>query len=261
MTVLVERKGPVVSLTLNRPEVRNALDEATIAALYEQFSALAYDPRARVVILKGAGPTFCSGADLTWMGRAANFTLDENRMDAGRLCEMLVAFDQLPQATICLAQGAAMAGALGLLCAADIAVAAEGCHFGLTEVRLGLVPAIVAPFVLRAMGSRQARRWFLTAERFDAAKALELGVVHEVVAADQLEERGRQLAELVLKGAPGAIAEAKRVIDLVITSPQSGSLVAASTVQAIAERRVSEEGKEGITAFFEKRQPGWTASS
>ncbi|HEX2529393.1 MAG TPA: enoyl-CoA hydratase-related protein [Geminicoccus sp.] len=261
MTLLVERTGSAVHITLNRLAQRNALDEGMIASLHDQFVALAHDDDVRVVVLKGAGPAFCSGADLAWMRRAAGFTLDENQVDAGRLCEMLVAFDQLPQATICLAHGAAMAGALGLVCAADIAIAAEGCQFGLTEVRLGLVPAIVAPFVMRAMGSRQARRWFLTAERFDAHTAQRLGVVHEVVPPDRLDERGGEFIDLVLQGAPGAIAEAKRVIDLVATSPQSGSLVAAATVEAIAARRVSEEGREGIAAFFEKRAPCWKPPS
>jgi methylglutaconyl-CoA hydratase len=191
------------------------------------------------------------------MRRAASFMLEENQADATRLCEMLLAFDQLPQATVCLAHGAAMAGALGLLCAADIAIAAEGTAFGLTEVRLGLVPAIVAPFVMRAIGPRQARRWFLTAERFDAATAKDLGIVHEVVPAAGLAARGEQIVQHLLQGAPGAIAEAKRVIDLVASSPEGGSFVAGATVEAIARRRASEEAKEGITAFFAKRSPSW----
>ena len=257
MVLKIEREGAVVTLTLDRPEVRNALDEELIAALHAAFVDLSLDRTARVVVLQGAGASFCSGADLAWMRRAASFSLEENQADANRLCEMLVAFDQLPQATICLVHGAAMAGALGLVGAADIALAADGCQFGLTEVRLGLVPAIVAPFVMRAIGARQARRWFLTAERFDAGTALRLGLVHEVVQPDDLVHRGRQMANILLQAAPGAIAEAKRVIDLVATSPQSGSFVAGATVQAIAARRVSEEGREGIAAFFAKRRPGW----
>ncbi|WP_027136103.1 enoyl-CoA hydratase-related protein [Geminicoccus roseus] len=257
MSLEVDRSGAVVTLTLNRPAVRNALDEKLIALLHEQFLALAEDHDARVVVLRGAGPAFCSGADLAWMRRAASFTAEENQADAMRLCEMLLAFDQLPQATVCLAHGAAMAGALGLVCAADIALAAEGTLFGLTEVRLGLVPAIVAPFVMRAMGPRQARRWFLTAERFDAAMARGLGIVHEVVPADGLDGRAAEIAQLLLQAAPGAVAEAKRVIDLVATSPQGGSFVAGATVQAIAERRASDEAKEGIAAFFGKRRPAW----
>ncbi|WP_222182552.1 enoyl-CoA hydratase-related protein [Geminicoccus harenae] len=258
MTLRCERDGPVVTLTLDRTERRNALDEALIAALHERFAELAFDDSARVVVLQGEGPAFCSGADLDWMRRAAAFSPEENQADATRLCEMLVAFDQLPQATICLAHGAAMAGALGLVCAADIALAAEGTRFGLTEVRLGLVPAIVAPFVLRAMGPRQARRWFLTAERFDAAAARELGIVHEVVPPDRLQARAAELVAELLQGAPGAIAEAKRVVGLVAASPQGGSLLAGATVQAIAARRATAEARQGIEAFFAKRPPSWT---
>lgn len=258
MSLKVDRAGPVVTLTLDRPAVRNALDEELIAALHARFAELALDQEARVVVLRGAGPVFCSGADLAWMRRAAGFTPEENQADASRLCEMLVAFDQLPQATICLAHGAAMAGAMGLLCAADIVLAAEGTSFGMTEVRLGLIPAIIAPFVIRAIGPRQARRWFLTGERFDAARAKELGIVHELVAADSLSTRADAIVAQLLKGAPGAIAEAKRVIDLVATSPQGGSFVAGATVQAIAGRRASKEAKEGLAAFFAKRAPAWT---
>ncbi|WP_159715812.1 enoyl-CoA hydratase-related protein [Geminicoccus flavidas] len=257
MTLRCERQGPVVTLTLDRPERRNALDEALIASLHERFAELAFDDSARVVVLQGTGPAFCSGADLEWMRRSAAFSPEENQADATRLCEMLVAFDQLPQATICLAHGVAMAGALGLVCAADIALAAEGTRFGLTEVRLGLVPAIVAPFVLRALGPRQARRWFLTAERFDAAVARELGIVHEVVEPDRLQARADELTAELLQGAPGAIAEAKRVIGLVAASPQGGSLVAGATVQAIAARRATGEAREGIDAFFARRPPSW----
>jgi methylglutaconyl-CoA hydratase len=261
MILQVDRAGPVVTLTLDRPAVRNALDEELIAALQAQFSQLALDHEARVVVLQGAGPVFCSGADLAWMRRAASFTLEENQADATRLCEMLLAFDQLPQATVCLVQGAAMAGALGLICAADITLAAEGAMFGLTEVRLGLVPAVVAPFVMRAIGPRQARRWFLTAERFDAAVARELGLVHEVVAAEGLTARGGQIVQSLLQAAPGAVAEAKRVIDLVASSPEGGSFVAGATVEAIARRRASAEAKEGIAAFFAKRPPSWASGA
>jgi methylglutaconyl-CoA hydratase len=257
MTLQVDRAGPVVTLTLDRPAVRNALDEELIAALHARFGQLALDRDVRTVVLQGAGPAFCSGADLAWMRRAAAFTQEENQADATRLCEMLLAFDQLPQATICLAHGAAMAGALGLLCAADIAIAAEGTVFGLSEVRLGLVPAIVAPFVMRAIGPRQARRWFLTAERFDAVTARNLGIVHEVVPATGLAARGQEVVGHLLQAAPGAVAEAKRVIDLVASSPQGGSFVAGATVEAIAARRASEEAREGIAAFFARRRPSW----
>lgn len=258
MSLQVDRAGAVVTLTLDRPEVRNALDERMIALLHKRFLDLAEDGDARVVVLRGAGPAFCSGADLSWMRRAASFTPEENQADAMRLCEMLLAFDQLPQATVCLVHGAAMAGALGLVCAADIAIAAQGTQFGLTEVRLGLVPAIVAPFVMRSMGPRQARRWFLTAERFDAEVAQDMGVVHEVVPADELDRRAGEIGQLLLQAAPGAVAEAKRLIDLVASSPQGGSFVAGATVQAIAERRASDEAREGIAAFFGKRRPAWT---
>ena len=253
----IERDGAVKTLTLDRPTVRNALDDQLIADLHDECVALSFDREVRVVILRGAGPAFCSGVDLISMDRAALMTADENRADATRFCEMLLAFDQLPQATICVVHGAAMAGALGLVGAADIAVAADTAIFSLSEVRLGLVPAVVAPFVIRAIGTRQARRWFLTGERFGAAKAHAMGLVHEVAPDRLLASTVDGIVANLLRGGPRAIAEAKRVVDLVATNPQGGSFVAGATVQASARQRVSVEGREGLAAYLGKRRPDW----
>ena len=261
MTLEVCQAGAVRTLTLNRPMVHNALDEGLIAALHNQFIELSSDRSVRVVIIKGAGSNFCSGADLSGMERTAALTPDESRADAAQFCEMLVAFDQLPQATVCIAQGAAMAGALGLVCAADIALAAEGATFGLLEVRLGLVAAIIAPFVIRAIGARESRRWFLTGTQFDAVTAQRLGIVHEVVPEGSLTALMDTIVSELLQGGPEAVTETKRIIDLVASSPQGGSFVAGATVQASAGRRVSAEGKEGIAACLGKRRPAWLLPS
>ena len=255
--VEITRDGAVARVTLNRPQLHNAFDEALIQGLADAFAALGEDPAVRVVLLTGAGRSFSAGADLNWMQRASTYDEERNRADARALELMLRTIDECPKPVVALVNGAAIGGGVGLVAACDIALAADGAVFATSEVRLGILPAVIAPFVVRAIGPREARRWFLTAERFGAEEARRIGLVHEVVAADQLEARGAAMVAELLKGGPEAIAEAKRLVQLVRTMPQGGSILAEATVAMIAERRASDEGKEGIGAFLEKRKPGW----
>ncbi len=254
--VLVSRDGPVARVTLNRPHLHNAFDEALIAGLADAFQAL-YADDSRVVVLAGAGKSFSAGADLNWMQRAAGYDEERNRADARALELMLRTIDDCPKPVVALVQGAAIGGGVGLVAACDIAVAGEAAQFATSEVRLGIVPAVIAPFVVRAIGPREARRWFLTAERFGATEARRIGLVHEVVPAAELEARVAAVVGELLKGGPEALASAKQLVRLVEMMPQGGSIRAEATVAMIAERRASAEGKEGIAAFLEKRKPGW----
>ena len=255
--VLVTRDGPVARVTLNRPQLHNAFDEALIAALANAFQALYEDDTVRAVVLAGAGKSFSAGADLNWMQRAAGYDEERNRADARALELMLRTIDDCPKPVVAMVQGAAIGGGVGLVAACDIAVAGEAAQFATSEVRLGIVPAVIAPFVVRAIGAREARRWFLTAERFGAAEARRIGLVHEVVPADQLEARVAAMVGELLKGGPEALASAKQLVRLVEMMPQGGSIRAEATVGIIAERRASAEGREGIGAFLEKRKPAW----
>lgn len=253
----IARDGAVARVTLNRPQLHNAFDEALIQGLADTFAALGEDTTVRVVLLTGAGKSFSAGADLNWMKRAAGYDEERNRADARTLELMLRTIDECPKPVVALVNGAAIGGGVGLIAACDIAIAAEGAQFATSEVRLGIVPAVIAPFVVRAIGPREARRWFLTAERFGVEEARRIGLVHEVVPADRLEERGAAMVGELLKGGPEAQAEAKRLVQLVRTMPQGGSILAEATVAMIADRRASDEGKEGIGAFLEKRKPAW----
>ncbi|MGD9511898.1 MAG: enoyl-CoA hydratase-related protein [Geminicoccaceae bacterium] len=256
----IARDGAVARVTLNRPQLHNAFDEGLIQGLADAFAALGEDAAVRVVLLTGAGKSFSAGADLNWMKRAAGYDEERNRADARTLELMLRTIDECPKPVVALVNGAAIGGGLGLVAASDIAIAAEGAQFATSEVRLGIVPAVIAPFVVRAIGPREARRWFLTAERFGAEEARRIGLVHEVVPADRLEERGAAMVAELLKGGPEAQAEAKRLVQLVRTMPQGGSILAEATVAMIADCRASEEGREGIGAFLEKRMPAWVGS-
>ena len=253
----LRREDPVARVVLNRPQVHNALDEAMIARLTDTLVELEADPQVRVVILEGAGRSFCAGADLAWMKRASRYDEARNREDARSLELMLRTLDELEKPTVALVHGAAIGGGLGLAAACDLTLAAPGATFGLSEVRLGLVPGVIAPFVMRAIGGRQLRRYALTAERFDAETARALGLVHEIVSPERLDERAREVARLLLLGGPQAQAEAKRLVQICVAMPQGGALLAEATVGSIALRRASEEGREGIAAFLEKREPAW----
>ena len=252
-------EGRVARVTLARPEVRNAFDDALISELTRVFGACAAEPAARVVVLSGEGASFCAGADVNWMRRAGTFTRDENERDAERMARMLRAIDACPRPVVALAHGAAIGGGVGLVAAADIAIAAEGTVFSLAEVKLGILPAVISPYVLRAIGARNARNLFLTGERFDAREALRVGLVHEVVPAAELEEAGRRKVAALLSSGPEAVGAAKALIEKVIGLAPDAALPL--TVKAISERRASAEAREGLSAFLEKRRPSWAAEA
>jgi methylglutaconyl-CoA hydratase len=247
--------GPVARITLARPEVRNAFDDALIGELTRAFGVCGAEPAARVVVLSGEGPSFCAGADVNWMRKAGGYGREENERDAERMARMLRAIDACPRPVVALAHGAAIGGGVGLVAAADIAIAAEGTVFSLAEVKLGILPAVISPYVLRAIGARNARNLFLTGERFDAREALRVGLVHEVVPADGLAEAGARKVAALLSSGPEAVGAAKRLIEQVAgCSPDEAMPL---TVRTISERRASAEAREGLSAFLEKRRPAW----
>jgi methylglutaconyl-CoA hydratase len=247
--------GPIARVTLARPESRNAFDEALIGELSEVFLGFGDDRQTRVVVLAGEGPVFCAGADIGWMRKAGGYTREQNEEDAGRMARMLRAIDACPVPVIAAAHGVAIGGGVGLVAAADIAIAAEGTVFSLSEVRLGILPSVISPYVLRAIGPRHGRDLFLTGERFDAREALRIGLVHGVTAPDALEAAVRRKTEAILSSGPEAVRAAKRLIEQVTgLGPEEAMPL---TIRTIAERRASEEAREGLGAFLEKRKPRW----
>ena len=252
------RDGPVEYLTLNRPDVRNAFNEHVIAEL-TAWAAQARDQAARheirVVVLGGAGKTFCAGADVTWMSKTVHYTEEENLRDATAMSRMFAALDEVPVPVVGRIQGAALGGGAGLAAVCDIVVAEDAAVFGFTEVKLGILPAVISPFALAKIGRSAARELFLTGARFSAARAMEIGLVHAVVPAADLDAAvGRYVQEL-LAGGPEAIAAAKALITRVWGSNLEDAMRV--TAAAIAARRVSREGQEGLKAFLEKREPEW----
>jgi len=256
MNIGVERKDGVARVTLNRPEVRNAFDDALIATLAKTCAELDADPNVRVVVLAGNGPAFCAGADLNWMKRMAGYSHEENLRDARALADMLATLDRLDNPTIARVHGPAFAGGTGLVAACDIAVGAPEAKFCFSEAKLGLSPATISPYVLRAIGPRAASRYFLTAEVFDAAEALRIGLLSAVVPAAELDAFIGQLAEHLLAGGGGALARIKDLVRDVAGRPIDDALKA-DTARRIAEIRASPEGKEGVASFLEKRKPSW----
>jgi methylglutaconyl-CoA hydratase len=248
--------GVVWTVVLNRPLTRNALDEIAIEELTQVMGLAASDSVVRAVVLKANGPVFCAGADLAWMQRTAKLNEDDNLIDASRLAAMLKRLHDCPVPVIAQIHGDCYGGGLGLVAACDIAVAAETARFCLSEVRLGLVPATIAPYVLKAMDHRAARRYFMTAERFDAAEAQRIGIVHVTAAADRLDATVGGLLDALLAGGPTAIRQAKKLIREIESVPIDDALVA-NTSKRLADIRVSPEGREGIAAFLEKRKPLW----
>lgn len=248
----------VATVTLNRPDVHNAFNAELIAELTQLLQRLGDDEGVRAVVLTGEGKSFSAGADLNWMRGMAQASEEENREDARRLATMLRTLNYLPKPTVARVNGAAFGGGVGLIACCDIAVGAEGAKFGLTEVKLGLVPATIAPYVIAAIGSRQARRLFLSAEILDAGEAARIGLLHEAVPAGELDEAVDRQVGLLLKNGPRALAMAKRLVDGVHgwdEGKQAG--VDESTSNLIAKLRVSKEGQEGLSAFLEKRDPSW----
>lgn len=250
----------VATVTLNNPEKHNAFDDSIIATLRATFDYLATRNDIHVVVLEATGKSFSAGADLNWMKRMASYNYQDNLTDANALAGMLHALNFLPQVTIAKVQGAAFGGAVGLVSCCDIAIAAERASFCLSEVKLGLIPATIGPYVVAAIGEKASRRYFTTAERFFAADALQLGLVSEVVSAEQLDESVVNMTNTLLANGPNAIKAAKDLVFSVSNKTIDQQLMA-DTSQRIAEIRVSEEGQEGLTAFFDKRQPNWPATT
>ncbi|MBL8450411.1 MAG: enoyl-CoA hydratase/isomerase family protein [Dechloromonas sp.] len=255
-TLELESAGPVTTLWMNRPTAHNAFDETLIADLTAACRTLDADPTVRVVILAGRGKSFSAGADLNWMQRASAQGVDENLADARALAHMLRTLAEMKKPTIARIQGAALGGGMGLAAACDIAVASADAVFATSEVRLGIIPATISPYVLRAIGARQALRYFQTGERMDAARAKEIGLVHEVVAPDQLDAKVAEIAAALLLGGPLAQAAAKELIRAVDHQPVNDNLLE-DTAHRIAHLRATPEGREGVAAFLEKRSPAW----
>lgn len=246
----------VATVTLNRPEVRNAFNDEVIAELTAVFLELGERAEVRCVVLAGNGPAFCAGADLNWMKRMADYTRDENLADAAALANLLRVIYRCPKPTIARVQGDAYAGGTGLVAVCDIAVSADSAQYCLSEVKLGLIPATISPYVIRAMGARAAHRYFLTAERFSAAEAHRIGFVHEVVAADALDAKVGELALALVQAGPAAVKACKELVQDV-AHRKITQLLIDRTVEGIADIRVSGEGREGIQAFLGKRKPAW----
>ena len=243
---------------MTRPEVRNAFNETTIAELTAAFTTLGADPGVRAIVLAGEGPAFCAGADLDWMRRMSQYSRDENLADATKLATMLRTIYECPKPVIARVHGAAFAGGVGLVAACDIAVASLSAEFCLTETRLGLIPATIAPYVIRAMGPGNARRYFLTAEKFDAGAALRMGLVQSAVAPEQIDATINELLGALMLTSAEAVTEAKRLVRDLAFRPIDDALVA-DTAERIAAIRQSADGREGIASFLEKRKARWVA--
>jgi methylglutaconyl-CoA hydratase len=251
----IDSRG-VATLTLNRPERRNAFDDAIIAELADAFARVGADPAVRVVVLTGAGAAFSAGGDLNWIRRMAGYGEAENYEDAMRLAAMFRGLNDMPKPTVARVNGAAFAGGVGLICCCDVAVAASDAKFAISEARLGLVPATICPYVVAAIGARAARRYNLTAEVFAAPDALRIGLVHEVVEPAALDDAVARIVAELLAGGPAAQARAKGLIAETADRPVTPEVMAL-TARTIAAARASPEGREGVTAFLEKRKPAW----
>lgn len=256
----INHQAQICTITLARPEVRNAFNDEVIAELKAAFIDAGNHKDVRVVVLAAEGSAFCAGADLNWMRRMADYTREQNLADAGELAQMLKTIYQCPKPTIARVQGDVYAGGLGLVAACDMAVSVETAQFCVSEVKIGLIPATISPYLIRAMGARAAHRYFLTAERFDAAQAKTLGLVHEVASATQLDEVVAQWTQSILQASPEAIQACKRLVQDVAFAEIDDVLIA-KTVAGIADIRASREGREGVQAFMQKRKPFWITPS
>jgi methylglutaconyl-CoA hydratase len=252
----ITNQGAIRTITLSRPDVRNAFNDEVIAELKTAFTEAGQAADVRCVVLTAEGPAFCAGADLNWMRRMADYTRDENLADAGQLAAMLRAIYECPKPTIARVQGDVFAGGVGLVAACDMAVSADTATYCLSEVKLGLIPATISPYVIRAMGARASHRYFLTAERFSAAEAHRVGLVHEVVAANELDAKVVELTNALVSASPNAVHACKRLVQDVAEREIDDALVA-HTVAGIADIRSSAEGKEGVQSFLQKRKPNW----
>ena len=256
-SILTEIDLGVGIITLNRPERHNAFDDALIGELSAAIDLMTVEPAVRVLVISSTGASFCAGADLNWMKRAAGYSNDENLRDSRALAEMLRRLAQFPKPTIARVQGPAYGGGVGLVACCDVAIATIDAQFSLTEVKLGLIPAVISPHVIAAIGERYARRYMLTAERFSAAEAYRIGLLHELVTdPEALDEAVGEIVDALLNNAPGAMAECKELISAVAWRPLSAQVLE-DTAQRITRLRASVEGREGMTAFLEKRKPNW----
>ena len=252
----IATQGSVQTITLCRPDVRNAFNDEVITELKNAFMAVAQDSAVRCVVLAAEGPAFCAGADLNWMRRMADYTRAENLADAGELAAMLRAIYECPKPTLARVQGDVYAGGMGLVAACDMAVSVDTAHYCLSEVKLGLIPATISPYVIRAMGARAAHRYFLTAERFSAAEAHRIGFVHEVVSVNDLDTTVQGLTQALCNAGPHAVRACKLLVQDVAEREIDDALVR-QTVEGIADIRATPEGKEGVQSFLQKRKPGW----
>jgi len=251
----IESRG-VARITLNRPEMHNAIDDELIADLTDALKRIEHDPRVCVVVLAANGKSFCAGGDLNWMKRTAGYSMGENQRDALALARLLNTLNFLAKPTLALVQGPAYGGGVGIVACCDVAIAATAAKFTLSEVRLGLVPATISPYVVAAIGARAARRYFLSAEIFDAGEAARIGLVHKVVDPSQLAAAGAAMIDRLFEGGPASQASSKELIFRVADQPVTAALED-YTARKIAEARASAEGKEGVAAFLEKRLPSW----
>ncbi len=248
----------VAVVWMAREKTRNAFNETMIAELAQAFRDLGADAEVRAIVLAGRGPAFCAGADLEWMRRMAGYSMQENRTDARALADMLRTIYECPKPTIARVHGDAYAGGMGLVAACDIAFASVGANFCLSETRLGLIPATISPYVMRSMGVNAARRYFLTAERFDAAEAYRIGFVHDIARPEELDARVNTLLGALMETSANAVREAKQLVREIHGRPVDDALLA-DTAERIALIRASDDGKEGVKAFLEKRKPQWLA--
>lgn len=255
-TITIDTAGTIATVTLNRPDVRNAFNEQAITELTAAFTALGQVDSVRAIVLAANGVAFCAGADLNWMKKMAGYSDDENRADAMQLANMLRTIYTCPKPVVARVQGDCYAGGMGLVAACDIAVAAEEAHFCLSEVKLGLIPATISPYVVKAMGENAARRYFLTAERFNAREAMRTGFVHEVATAASLDGQVATIAAALAANSPHAVKEAKLLVRDIAGQDVTDTLVA-DTAHRIATIRASGEGREGVASFLEKRKPSW----
>ncbi|CAD5374102.1 Methylglutaconyl-CoA hydratase [Rubrivivax sp. A210] len=256
-TLDIRRPSPhVAEVWLNRPEVRNAFNDGVIAELTAAFAELGADPTLRAIVLGGHGKAFCAGADLSWMRAMAGYGWEENRADAARLAEMLWTIWSCPLPVVGRIHGDCYAGGVGLAAVCDVLVAAEGVHFCLSEARLGLLPATIGPYVVRALGEQASRRYFLSAERFGAARAAALGFAHEVAPAELLDARVAEIVAALVANGPAAVKACKQLVKDVAGRPIDAAL-RDDSARRIADIRASSEGREGVQSFLDKREPGW----
>ena len=256
-TLDIQRSGAVARVYLNRPDVRNAFNDEVVAELSEAFTTLGADASLRAIVLGGHGKAFCAGADLNWMRAMADYSWEENQADAQALADMLWTIYSCPKPIVGRVHGDCFAGGLGLAACCDVLVAAEGVHFCLSEARLGLLPATIGPYVIKAMGEQAARRYFITAERFSATEALRLGFVHVLTEPDALDAEVDRLVATLVENGPRAVAACKQLVRDLAGQPVTEAL-RAETARRIADIRSSDEGREGVQSFLNKRAPAWT---